>query len=174
MKVNSQDHGTWRRIAVADFMSRFTDKPEEGDTENPYQYKKDPTLKERFPEWREVFMAMLVEKAFELEGRVNPCDLVDKASDSYRQREDHVAEFIAEKIVKDADGRLTKTELASEFNLWYSSTYGRGGPSIKEVHEYLNKKFGKCKGGSWSGIKYRYDETQEDDEDESEDDDEDE
>ena len=174
MKVNSQDHGTWRRIAVADFMSRFTDKPEEGDTENPYQYKKDPTLKERFPEWREVFMAMLVEKAFELEGRVNPCDLVDKASDSYRQREDHVAEFIAEKIVKDADGRLTKTELASEFNLWYSSTYGRGGPSIKEVHEYLNKKFGKCKGGSWSGIKYRYDETQEDDEDESEDDDDDE
>ena len=158
MKVNSQDHGTWRRIAVADFMSLFTDKPEEADNENPYQYKKDATLKERFPIWRQVFMAMLVEKAFELEGRVNACDLVDKASDSYRQREDHVAEFIAEKIKKDADGRLTKTELTNEFTLWYRSTYGRDGPSIKEVHEYLNKKFSKCKDGSWYGIKYKYDE----------------
>ena len=169
MKVNSQDHGTWRRIAVADFMSLFTDKPaEEGDNENPYQYKKDPTLKERFPVWREVFMAMLVEKAFELDGRVNSCDLVDKASDSYRQREDHIAEFIAEKIRKDADGRLTKTELQNEFSLWYRSTYGRDGPSIKEVHDYLNKKFSKCKDGSWHGIKYRYDEVQDDD-DEDED-----
>jgi len=170
MKINSQDHGTWRRIAVADFMSLFTDKPaEEGDNENPYQYKKDPTLKERFPVWREVFMAMLVEKAFALDGRVNSCDLVDKASDSYRQREDHIAEFIAEKIRKDADGRLTKTELQNEFSLWYRSTYGRDGPSIKEVHDYLNKKFSKCKDGSWHGIKYRYDEVQDDD-DEDEDD----
>jgi collagenase-like PrtC family protease len=101
---------------------------------------------------------MLVEKAFKLEGRVSSCDLVDKASDSYRQREDHVAEFIAEKIKKDADGRLTKTELTNEFTLWYRSTYGRDGPSIKEVHEYLNKKFSKCKDGSWYGIKYKYDE----------------
>jgi len=171
MKVNSQDHGTWRRIAVADFMSLFTDKPaDEGDNENPYQYKKDPTLKERFPVWREVFMAMLVEKAFELDGRVNSCDLVDKASDSYRQREDHIAEFIAEKIRKDADGRLSKTELQNEFSLWYRSTYGRDGPSIKEVHEYLNKKFSKCKDGSWYGIKYRYDEVRDDDDDEDDDD----
>ena len=171
MKVNSQDHGTWRRIAVADFMSLFTDKPaEEGDNENPYQYKKDPTLKERFPIWREVFMAMLVEKAFELDGRVNSCDLVDKASDSYRQREDHIAEFISEKIRKDADGRLTKTELQNEFSLWYRSTYGRDGPSIKEVHEYLNKKFSKCKDGSWYGIKYRYDEIRDDDDDDDDDD----
>ena len=127
-------------------------------------------MKERFPVWREVFMAMLVEKAFELDGRVNSCDLVDKASDSYRQREDHIAEFIAEKIRKDADGRLSKTELQNEFSLWYRSTYGRDGPSIKEVHEYLNKKFSKCKDGSWYGIKYRYDEVRDDDDDEDDDD----
>lgn len=169
MKINSQDHGTWRRIAVADFMSLFTDSPGEGDNENPYQYKKDATLKERFPEWRQIFMAMLVEKAFELDGRVKQCDLVDKASNSYRQREDHVAEFVAEKIRKDVDGRLTKTELTNEFSLWYRSTYGRDGPSIKEVHEYLNKKFSKCKDGSWLGIKYRYDEAHNDDDDEDDD-----
>ena len=59
MKVQSQDHGTWRRIAVTDFESRFCDDPVEGDEDMPFQYKSDPTLKEKFPVWREVFMAML-------------------------------------------------------------------------------------------------------------------
>lgn len=155
MKVNSQDHGTWRRIAVVDFMSRFTDNPQDDDPENPYQYKKDTTLKDRFGEWSEVFMAMLVEKAFMLEdGKVKPCDLVDKSSNSYRQSQDEIAEFVAEKIVKCDDGKLTKTELAAEWDAWYRSTYGRGGPSIKEVHEHINKIHGKCKKGTWTGIKY--------------------
>ena len=119
MKVNSQDHGTWRRIAVVDFMSRFTDNPQDDDPENPYQYKKDTTLKDRFGVWSEVFMAMLVEKAFQLEdGKVKSCDLVDKASNSYRQSQDEIAEFVAEKIVKCEDGKLSKTELAAEWDAW--------------------------------------------------------
>ena len=155
MKVNSQDHGTWRRIAVVDFMSRFTDTPQDDDPENPYQYKKDTTLKDRFSEWSEVFIAMLVDIAFKLEdGKVKPCDLVDKASNNYRQSQDEIAEFVAEKIIKCNDGKLTKTELAAEWDAWYRSTYGRGGPSIKEVHEYINKTYGKCKRGTWIGIKY--------------------
>ena len=63
-----------------------------------HQYKKDTTLKDRFGVWSEVFMAMLVEKAFQLEdGKVKPCDLVDKSSNSYRQSQDEIAEFVAEK-----------------------------------------------------------------------------
>jgi P4 family phage/plasmid primase-like protien len=158
MKVNSQDHGTWRRIAVADFMSLFTDNPVDGDTDNPYQYKKDPTLKEKFPKWREVFMALLVEIAFENQGKVSPCELVDEASNSYRQREDHIAEFIGDKIVKDSNGHMTKTELANEFKIWYEGTYGRGGPMFKDVQEYINKKFGKCKEATWHGIRIKYNE----------------
>jgi P4 family phage/plasmid primase-like protien len=159
MKVNSQDHGTWRRIAVADFVSLFTDNPDAHDKEKPYQFKKDPTIKDKFIQWREVFMAMLVEIAFDKQGKVSPCDLVDEASNSYRQREDHIAEFISDKIVKSEGGRITKTELANEFKLWYESTYGRGGPNIKEVQEYVNKKYGKVKDGVWSGIRIKYNET---------------
>ena len=155
MKVNTQDHGTWRRIAVVDFMSRFTDTPQDDDPENPYQYKKDTTLKDRFGLWSEVFMAMLVEIAFQLkDGKVKPCDLVEKSSNSYRQNQDEIAEFVAEKIVKCDDGKVTKTELAAEWESWYKSTYGRGGPSIKEVHAHIDKIYGKCKKGTWTGIKY--------------------
>ena len=44
--------------------------------------------------------------------------------------------------------------MAAEWDAWYRSTYGRGGPSIKEVHEHIDKIHGKCKKGTWMGIKY--------------------
>ena len=36
MKVQSQDHGTWRRIAVVDFESRFCDDPVDDDEDMPF------------------------------------------------------------------------------------------------------------------------------------------
>jgi P4 family phage/plasmid primase-like protien len=158
MKVNTQDHGTWRRLAVEDFESLFTDNPVTDDPDKPYQFKKDTTLKEKFPEWREVFMAMLVEIAFETNGRVDPCKIVDNSSMKYREREDHVAQFINDKLVIDANVKISKTEVTTEFGIWFSETYGRGGgPTIKEVHEYFDKKFkaGKYVGG-WNGVGFRY------------------
>ena len=62
--------------------------------------------------------------------------------------------LLLKKIIKCVDGKLTKTDIAAEWDNWYRSTYGRGGPSIKEVHEYINKTHGKCKKGTWMGIKY--------------------
>ena len=49
-------------------------------------------------------------------------------------------------------------------------TYGRGGPSTKEVHEYLDKRIGKynTKSGGWLGARIKYDN---DISDESDDDD---
>jgi len=40
--------------------------------------------------------------------------------------------------------------------MWYQSTYGRGGPSPKDVHDYIDKQFGKQKNQLWTGIKIRY------------------
>ena len=159
MKVNSQDHGTWRRIAVVDFMSLFTDNPQEGDTSSPFQYKKDATLVQKFPIWREVFMAMLVEIVLETQGRVDPCKLIDESSLKYKEREDRIAEFIHDKVVIDPNAKgITKTEITTEFNHWFSNTYGRGGPSTKEVHEYLDKRLGKfnSKLNVWTGARIRY------------------
>jgi len=158
MKVKSKDHGTWRRIALCDFVSLFTDKPETGDTEKPYQFKKNDTLKEQFPKWREVFLAMLVEIAFEKQGRVDPCKIVDESSLKYREREDHIAEFIRDKVIMDPKGQITKTEATVVFNEWFQSNYGRGGPIAKEVHEYLDKKLGRFKTqvNAWTGAKIRY------------------
>ena len=159
MKVETRDHGTWRRLAVVDFESLFTENPVTDDPDKPYQYKVDRTIKEKFGEWREVLLAMLVDILFDTQGRVDACKIIDDSSLKYKEGQDHIAEFIRDKVVADATGRITKTEATNEFNIWYTSTYGRGGsPNTKEVHEYFDKRFGRYKvnSGGWLGVKIRY------------------
>jgi P4 family phage/plasmid primase-like protien len=158
MEIKSQDHGTWRRIRVVDFMSLFTENPVDTDSAKPYQYKLDLELKDtKFQAWKQVFAALLVERAYATNGKVTDCDIVKASSQSYRERQDYIAEFIADKIVEDLNGTITKVELSSEFQLWYQATYGRGGPSQKDVQAYMDKKFQKClKRKVWTGVRVRY------------------
>ena len=100
---------------------------------------------------------MLINVAFETKGQVFVPDCVKAASDAYRESQDYIAEFIRDKIVLDKQGRVKKTELNSEFSIWYMSTYGRGGPPPKEVHAYMDKTYGKAKANvGWAGVKIRY------------------
>jgi len=159
MEVKTRDHATWRRFRVVDFVSLFTDNPTTDDPEKPFQFKIDRKLKERFPEWREVFMAMLVDIVLRTDGYVQDCTMVTESTNKYKEREDHIAEFIRDRIVQDPAGKIAKQEVSNEFSMWYQSTYGRGGPPAKEVHEYLDKRFGRFKPnvGAWTGVRIKYD-----------------
>lgn len=156
MEIQSNDHGTWRRIRVVPFKSLFTDNPVDDDPEKPYQFKIDRSLEERLSSWKEVFASMLVEIAYERMGKVTDCEMVMAASNAYRQSQDCIAEFIADRTIVDASGSITKTELSVEFKAWYETTYGRrGGPNIKEVQTYMDKKFKKF-GKVWMGARIAY------------------
>lgn len=156
MEIKSQDHGTWRRIRVVDFMSMFVE-PEKFDKNKDYQFPLDKDIKEKFKYWKEVFTAMLVKKAFETGGNVKDCDIVMKASKSYRESQDIISEFISDKTVEDKNGYITKSEIKQEFALWYDSSYGKGCPSPKDVHSYLDKRFGKPdKVRGWKGVRMNY------------------
>jgi P4 family phage/plasmid primase-like protien len=159
MVVKSQDHGTWRRIRVVDFVSLFTDKPVKGDTEKPYQFLIDRYITEKFASWKTVFMGMLVDIAFKTKGVVKDCDRVLSASKSYQESLDYVGDFIRDRIIVDPDGRITKQTIKYEFESWHSSNYGGKLPNIKEIHAYMDKKFGKYeKKRAWEGISIRIDE----------------
>ncbi len=154
MQITAQDHGTWRRIGVVDFMSKFTDNPVTNDPSTPYQFKTDYTLVDRLDGWKQVMAAMLVKRVFETEGALPKCAMVDASSDSYRERQDYVAEFISDKLILDPHGSVTKLALIQEFTSWFSSTYGRGGPNPKDVQAYFDRKFTKClKTKGWLGIR---------------------
>jgi hypothetical protein len=102
---------------------------------------------------------MLVQKAFETNGKVRDCPAVMRASEAYRASQDCMAEFIQDRIIKDANGRIEKTELVQEFRQWYEGIYGRGGktPKPRDVQNYMDKTFGKYeKNKCWKGVRIQY------------------
>jgi len=159
MEIKSQDHGTWRRIRVVEFMSLFTENPVTTDTEKPYQYKLDLELKDtKFPLWKHTFVSMLIEKAFQTNGKVVDCQMVVSASQSYRVRQDVISEFIAEKIQTNPAGIITNTELCGVFTDWHKMSYGRNCPSMKDVQSQMDKRFKKSTGAgkAWMGVSIVY------------------
>ena len=169
MEIGSNDHGTWRRICVVPFDALFTENPVADDPGKPHQFKIDKNIQEKFENWKEIFAAMLVEHAFKTDGMVTICDRVMGASNEYRQNQDFLAEFIRDKVEtkKEAEKRgdttsvfkIRKKEVTMEFNNWYKDTYGngRGCPNPKDIHEYMDKQFGRQRNQVWDGVRIKYD-----------------
>jgi len=156
MEIKSNDHGTWRRIRVVPFMSLFTDNPKEDDAMKPHQYKIDRTIEERIRDWKEVFASMLAFKVFETNGLVKDCDIVLSASNTYRQGQDAISQFISENVVPKEDGSISRTYLKERYKQWADELYGdKGAPSLKDVSEEMNKRFRRCeKTKLWIGISF--------------------
>ena len=64
-------------------------------------------------------------------------------------------EFIAAKIVQSKGDKLKKFTLNSIFTDWHISNHGTKGPKPAEVHEYLDKRFGKSKLEYWPNLRLR-------------------
>ena len=154
--INSNDDGTWRRIRVCDFMAKFKENPVNDDEDEPYQYKVDKKLEEKFDVWSEVFMAKMVDIASKTKGNVEDCDIVMSKSNEYRDGQDYLSEFVKENIEKSQDSVIKKDELYQHFSTWYKEHYGRMVPKGKEIFDFMNNKFGKCKKKQWNGVKIVY------------------
>ena len=153
MNIEATDHGTWRRVRVAPHVSLFTDNPVQGDREKPYQFKKDMEIGEKkFPIWKEILASMLVEIAYETQGVVNDCDIVTSKSREYQESQDSIAEFLRDKVAQRNGAHITKQDISTEFGIWYQQTYGRGGPTSKDLYEYMNKRFGRARNSTWKDI----------------------
>ena len=160
-EVNSNDDGTWRRICIVDFMSKFVD----GDTtatnssfdDCPYKFPKDKNLKEKLPKMARVFASMLVKRVFETQGKVEICDIVRASSDKYRQGQDHIAAFIAEMVGQKEGKKIAKRELAEQFKIWFQDQQGgRRAPKGAELIEFMDKKFGRSRRDGWHNVEILY------------------
>jgi len=164
--IKSNDDGTWRRIRVCDFMSKFLENPY-GDEDKfskkdyPYQYTIDKRIDEKFTKWAPILASLLVDITFKAKGVVSDCKIVMGSSDMYREGQDYLTEFCKEKIKKVAGGRVKKSELWEVFKQWYVINYGRGLPKAREVNEFMDKRFGKYN-AKWSNIVINYDDDEED------------
>lgn len=154
MVIKSNDHGTWRRIRICDFLSLFTENPVNDDPDKPYQFLIDKSLTEKFKFWKEPYMALLVERAFVHRGIVEDCDQVLQSSKKYRVSQDYLSEYCGDRIITQENGSITKRELTLDFRNWYTTSYGKSVPNIREVTSFLDKTFVKMNKTtqSWQGI----------------------
>ena len=165
--ITSNDDGTWRRLRKVDFESKFTENPKKDPRfpleQYPYQYKIDKKIDEKFVKWAPVLLSMLVDIAYETQGKVTDVAKVTEATEGYRREQDLISEFMAEYIndVPDKSGRVViEHDILSKFKDWASqmhSNSNRGIPSGKEVSAYMTDKFGpkdpRRKG--WTNISYK-------------------
>jgi P4 family phage/plasmid primase-like protien len=160
--INTNDDGTWRRIRICDFMSKFTDAPYENEDKFPkanfpYQYLIDQKIDEKFTLWAPLLMSKLVDIAYKTEGKVKDAKIVTSVSDNYREAQDYLTEFAKEKITRMREGIIKKTELLEEFKNWYTMNYGRASlPNGKEITDYMDKQYGKNKRGKWNNVIINY------------------
>lgn len=157
--VKSNDDGTWRRMKLVDYKSKFVSEGETYTDTTPYIFPKDKNLKDKLDKWASVFIAMLIERACETEGEVVDCPEVLSASNRYRQSQDCITGFITEKIVLKPGNLVSKKYLNDVFKEWFQMNFsGRKPPKLADIEEIMNKKFNKdSKTNKWIGIAIRED-----------------
>ena len=148
--INADDDGTWRRIRVCNFESKFVEKP--SDDPNDKEFKVDVNIDTNFKKWREVAAALFIENIKETKGVVNDCDVVTLASQNYKATQDHFTAFFKERVVKCQGPNcnycrsnnciMKKRDLLENFKDWYCELYGTKCPKGKDLYDFLDKKIG--------------------------------
>lgn len=159
LKVNDNGDGTWRRMKEITFMSKFA-SPDEKYTDNAqYVFPKDKTLKDKIPLWAPVFLSMLTHRACETNGEVVDCPEVIAASLNYRQSQDSLSSFIAEKLEPcENEFGVSQQSLNAAFKEWFLVNVGQDRPpKVTELQEAVSNKFGSRhpKKNKWYTFKIR-------------------
>ena len=149
-EIKSNDDGTWRRIRICEYISKFVKDPSE--KEEDYEFLMDVDIDKKFNEWKETYMALLVEIAKEKKGNVSDCPEVLEASDAYRKDQDYLMQFLKERLEKHDNPKfkIGISDVYPDFKDWYSINFGKAVPKGKELNAFLIKQLGK----KW-GTEYR-------------------
>ena len=157
--LKARDDGSWRRMRVVEFKSKFTKNPYKDPQfpidQYPHQYIIDTKLSEKFDMWAPVMLSMLTEYAFKFQGKVHDCDSVMTASNKYREEQNVYLEYMNERIIREptiSGSRLKITVINDDFKEWYKSHYDKKDVPIKELKEFLVKHIGAYPTNGWSTI----------------------
>jgi len=160
--IRSNDNGTWRRIRVCPYKSIFTEEPfkDVSKKENSYQYLVDKNIdKDKFPNWIQTFLAMLVDRVTITKGDVKDCAIVMMASNEYRDDQNSLSQFSQEILELDEEGVLKWTSVWETFKKWWIENGKGPKPSSKELKKFLDRKYGKRERAKssfwWKGVRIK-------------------
>jgi len=151
-KVPPDDEGTWRRLRVLKFISKFTAKPKK-----EFEFMIDPYLAEKFDRWKEAFMFILLQyfEKYRTEGIFEPED-VQQATIDYQKTADIYVDFLDENLIRTEIGGLMMEEIHFRFRSWYGQNYGGHCDNQKKFKTHMEKKLGTYSSvHGWSGWKLK-------------------
>ena len=140
-EVPPYDNGTWRRMEVIEFKSKFCENPRE-----PNEFPIDKYLSEKLKKWKELFIALLLDvyyKDYQKNGIKVPTEVI-KFTLEYQKQCDLYTDFITENLedTKNDNDIIELNELYDEFKTWYEETFSNNKyPSKVEFKKYLKKKY---------------------------------
>lgn len=119
-EVPSDDDGTWRRLTVINFPSKFIPKSEM--TGRDYEYERDNNMNEKLEGLKEPFMWLLLDyyKSFQqlmkTSGLVEPSEIIESTNNE-RKKNNPIKQFIDDRIVysNNKSDKFTITEIYNVF-----------------------------------------------------------
>jgi P4 family phage/plasmid primase-like protien len=155
--VNTTDGGTWRRLKVIHFPSKFVHEPR-----GPHEYMIDESIQQKVlsAEWATCFLSYLVHLYTEGKGlaKLAPPKEVEGYTSEYQEESDVIARFFTEYVHPLPEGQaaeeaVTKKAIADTFREWKrSNELGyRGSP--EDVIKRVESQFGAFKRGGWTNFK---------------------
>lgn len=151
-KINTTDGGTWRRLVVINFTSKFVPKPSE-----PNEFPMDETIQflVQSKEWATPFLNYLVHVLKEGKGlrKLPAPEKVLEYTSEYRNENDGIAKFIADKLIEIKEGDeivpVDKASLKRAFRTWKEDN-AQTTLSPTDMEKRVEARFGKYMKGGWT------------------------
>jgi len=144
--IPSLDGGTWRRIVLMTYPSKFKKNP---NPNKQFEFEAEPVEKmdAKIKSWKEAFMWYLLnivmtnyieaEKKKEGSGFVKPKRVIED-TDNYHKQCDKYYEFIHENCIKtDEDKTESINILYDNYKCWYKNAYMSRPENLNNFKEYL-------------------------------------
>lgn len=155
--INSMDRGTWRRVRLIPFESKFV-SPGDKEIGQPNVFLKDQNLNAKLKRWRSSFFSLLVhiyvtKYAVCDNGTLEPAPaVVTSESMKYREQFDSYARFRygRMRVNRDSDESTSMADIWRAYRYWYEAVGGAGKKLAQaELNRRLEDEFGKPKEGKY-------------------------
>jgi len=153
-KINTTDGGTWRRLVVINFLSKFVPNPS---ANNEFPMDESIQFSVQSKEWATPFLNYLVHVLKEGKGlrKLPAPQAVLQYTSEYRDENDGISRFMNEKLMAIQEGDqvqpIDKTTLKRVFKQWLVDNDLKLSPA--DMEKRVETTYGKYMRGGWTSFK---------------------
>jgi len=139
--VPSNDDGTWRRLRVIAFTSKFTDKPTK-----PNEFMIDTLLKQKIEMWAPTFLSYLIHvynTEYKNKSYLTDPEEVMASTKQYKMENDPITDYIVARIQVTGNPKniLYHESIWEDFKVWFASEHPRDKlPKKPEILKVIAKQ----------------------------------